>query len=137
MSTIMLDLTTIKVMRKIYELKILLTLFSSDHDHHHFDNPVYSTYRNSSSLSGTPLNNARLHNRIVKNINSDREKASAAASSCPRASSSFIEEDDISDTTSERGIVPINTYLYQELQFIILKHHLILTKLVNGRLTVS
>lgn len=76
---------------------------NQDHDHHHFDNPVYSTYRNSSSLSGTPLNNARLHNRIVKNINSDREKASAAASSCPRASSSFIEEDDISDTTSERG----------------------------------
>lgn len=72
-----------------------------DHDHHHFDNPVYSTYRNTNPMSGTPLNNARLHNRIVKNINSDREKA--AASSCPRISSSFIEEDDISDTTSERG----------------------------------
>ena len=76
---------------------------NSDHDHHHFDNPVYSTYRNTNSMSGTPLNNARLHNRIVKNINSDREKA--AASSCPRISSSFIEEDDISDTTSERGML--------------------------------
>ena len=82
---------------------------NSDHDHHHFDNPVYSTYRNTNSMSGTPLNNARLHNRIVKNINSDREKA--AASSCPRISSSFIEEDDISDTTSERGMLLL-TYIF-------------------------
>jgi len=76
---------------------------NQDPDHHHFDNPVYSTYRNSTSLSGTPLNNARLHNRIVKNINSEREKASAAVVSSGRPPSSFIDEDDISDTTSERG----------------------------------
>ena len=32
---------------------------------HHFDNPVYSTFRASPSLctTSTPLNNARLHNR--------------------------------------------------------------------------
>ena len=102
MSTTVLDLTIIKV-RKVF-LKILhFNPFLLDHDHHHFDNPVYSTYRNSTPLSGTPLNNARLHNRIVKNINSEREKASVAAASCARLSSSFIEEDDISDTTSERG----------------------------------
>ena len=51
-------------------------------------------------------------------------------------SSSFIEEDDISDTTSERGIVLLNAYLLREM-FIIFETSINLAKLVNGRLTVS
>ena len=86
-----------------------LILSESDPDHHHFDNPVYSTYRSSNSLTGTPLNNARLHNRIIKNINSDREKAQ-----CTRSSSTFIEEDDTSDTMSERGKLISNSILFAQ-----------------------
>jgi len=69
---------------------------------HHFDNPVYSTFRASPSLctASTPLNNARLHNRIVKNTNSAREKSQALKKD---RSTTCLDEDDGSDTTSERG----------------------------------
>ena len=71
-------------------------------DGHHFDNPVYTTYRPGSPLAQLePLNNVRLVNRL-KNTNSDRERERlrAAAAAC---SQYLEEEDDLSDCTSERG----------------------------------
>jgi hypothetical protein len=73
-------------------------------DGHHFDNPVYTTYRPGSPLAQLePLNNVRLVNRL-KNTNSERERerlraVATAASSC----SQYLDDDDLSDCTSERG----------------------------------
>lgn len=66
-------------------------------DGHHFDNPVYSTFRASSptSPSSEPLNNTRIINRLGPKItNTEREKAAAA---------SYMSEDDQSDCVSEKG----------------------------------
>ena len=66
-------------------------------DGHHFDNPVYSTFRASSptSPSSEPLNNTRIINRLGPKItNTEREKAAAA---------SYLSEDEQSDCVSEKG----------------------------------
>ncbi len=83
-------------------------------DGHHFDNPVYTTYRPGSPLAQLePLNNVRLVNRLQKknNTNSQRElerrRAEAAAGSAPACTQQYMEDDDLSDCTSERGIFVI------------------------------
>ena len=68
---------------------------------HHFDNPVYATCR--PGLAATPLNNARLHNTILKNVNRSRERAGRAGPGQRHSSPACCEEDDMSDTTSEKG----------------------------------
>ena len=67
---------------------------------HHFDNPVYAT---------CSVNNSRLHNSIVKNVNIGREKSNTlpasrrvfgqmVADTCAAA-----EDDELSDNSSEKG----------------------------------
>ena len=53
--------------------------------------------------AGPPLNNARLHNTILKNVNRSRERAGRAGPGQRHSSPACCEEDDMSDTTSEKG----------------------------------
>ena len=74
---------------------------------HHFDNPVYATCRASDQGHVSSLNNTRLHNTIVKNINQSREKSLTLPASrrCVDMATTCAngEEDDMSDTVSEKG----------------------------------
>ena len=67
---------------------------------HHFDNPVYATCRASDQRHVSSLNNTRLHNTIVKNINQSREKSLTLPASrrCVDMATTCAngEEDDIS-----------------------------------------
>jgi hypothetical protein len=80
---------------------------------------VYTTYRPGSPLAQLePLNNVRLVNRLKKNTNSERElerrRAEAAAGSAPACTQQYMEDDDLSDCTSERGICHSRHWLSYE-----------------------
>ena len=68
---------------------------------HHFDNPVYAT---------CSVNNTRLHNSIVKNVNIGREKSNTLPASrrvfghVPADTcAAGAEDDELSDNSSEKG----------------------------------
>jgi len=71
---------------------------TDDGDNHHFDNPVYTTFRPASPQANIePLNNIRLQNRLNnKNHQLEAERSTACAQ--------YFDDDDLSDSTSERGI---------------------------------
>ena len=118
---------TVYYRKRFHTLKTQLThVHYSTHDHnnqdncggrnraqsHHFDNPVYATCRARESDHAT-LNNTRLHNTIVKNINRSREKSSTLPASrrvaclggigASSGSGVCVDDDELSDTISEKG----------------------------------
>ena len=81
---------------------VMSTGDSTKENWHHFDNPVYTTYKPSSPLANIePLNNVRLNNRLNnKNKLVEQERAAATAH--------YLEEDDNSDCTSEGTRLPLS-----------------------------